>query len=244
MRQIARTDRVARPFIVGAIGDDEFDFVAHRQMVEVAPEIALAFAAARTFEVHDLDDARVEPADVDRARSFDHHGRARFEHRIRQRIHAFLQQRFAAGDFDQVTSVAANYFDDFGDWHPPAFIECVLGVAPFASQVASGEPHEHAWTARVRGFALDAVKDFVDMQAFGNHSYQEPEANFRAASRASSITTRSGTLFSAAIRRQSSYSGEIVVGAPPFAPEVLTRTLPHRVSTSRTSRCNFRRPTG
>jgi len=225
MHQVARNDRVARPFVVGAIGDDEFDFVAHRQMVEVAPEIAFTFAAARTFEVHDLDDARVEPADVDRARSFDHHRRTRVEHRVRQRIHAFLQQRFTAGDFDQVAAVAANYFDDFGNRHPPTFIKCILGVAPFASQVASGQPHEHAWTARVRGFALDAVENFVDVQTLGNHFD-------RAASRAASITTRSGTWCSAAIRRQSSYSGEIVVGSRPCAPEVLTRTLPHRVSTS------------
>ena len=71
------------------------------------------------------------------------YGRARCEHRIRQRIHAFLQQRFTAGDFDQVASVAANYFDDFGYRHPPSFIECVLGVAPFASQVASCfQPHK------------------------------------------------------------------------------------------------------
>src|SRR5579862_7999804 len=133
-------------------------------MVEVAPKISFALTAARTLEVHDLDYARVEPGDVDGPRRLDHHGVARFEHRHRQRIHTFLQQRLAAGHFDQVAAVAANYFSDLRDRHPPAFVECILGVAPFASQVASGEPHEHTRTAGVRRFALDAVEDFVDME--------------------------------------------------------------------------------
>src|ERR1700735_3199358 len=128
-------------------------------MLEVAPQILFALAAAGTFQIHDLDDARVELAHINRSRSLDHHGRAGLEHRMRQRIHALLQQRFAASHFDQVASVAANLFSDFSYRHSLAFEKRVLGIAPFASQVASGEPHENAWTASVRGFTLDAVKN-------------------------------------------------------------------------------------
>src|SRR5215472_11692548 len=70
--EVARANRGARPLIVGAIGQHELDFVTRAQVLEVAPQVAIAFPAARAFEVHDLDDARVEAAHIDGARGFDH----------------------------------------------------------------------------------------------------------------------------------------------------------------------------
>src|ERR1700694_1016730 len=76
-------------------------------------------------------------------------------------MHALLQQRLAAGDFDEAAAEALDLGDDFADLHLAPFVKGVLGIAPRAPQIASGEPDEHAGASGPGRFALDAVEDLV-----------------------------------------------------------------------------------
>src|SRR5208282_6470818 len=98
-------------------------------MAEVAPQIFSALAAAGTFEVHDLDDARIDPAHVARAGGLDHHAESAPEQREHQRMDCVLQQWLAAGYLDQRTAMRLHLLDDFGDGHPAPLAEGVFGVA-------------------------------------------------------------------------------------------------------------------
>src|ERR1700676_3193734 len=111
-------------------------------MLQVAPQIARTLAAAGAFEIHDLDDARIEPRYIRRARGFDHHGAALSQERSDQLMHAILEQRLTPGDLDQVASVAIDLREDFGNRHLAAFIERLSGSAMVAAQVPSAPPHE------------------------------------------------------------------------------------------------------
>src|SRR5260370_32592318 len=93
-----------------------------------------------------------------------HHRITFAEQRIEERIDALLQHRLPASYFHQAASVAAHAFDDLIDCHLPAFIEGVLSVTPYASQIASREPHEHTGAARVSRLALATLEKFVDAE--------------------------------------------------------------------------------
>src|SRR5579885_684674 len=239
-RQAVAGNHRARPFVIGAIADYEFHLVVCGQIMQVAPQVAMGLAAARTFEIHDLDHPRVKPADVGRPRGLDHHLLAVLQQCLAQRVHSLLQQRLAAGDFHQRTAIALDLLHDLGHRHPAAFVKGVLRVAPHASQVAGGQAHERAWAPGMRGFALHAVKDLVDDEmpaVLGHYSNCA-----RAAAAASCITMRSATRCSSAARRQSSYSGLTVVAPAPRA--TLTRIVPQRVAIFLISRSSLSRATG
>ena len=99
-------DDIARELVVRAIGDDELHLVVRRETVEVGPVVLVGFAAAGTLDVDDLHDARRHAIDRPVPAGFEQHRVAGREQPIHQLVHAFLQQRLAAGDFDERAPVA------------------------------------------------------------------------------------------------------------------------------------------
>ena len=96
------------------------------------------------------------------AAGFEHYRTTSFEQPIHQRVHVFLQQRLAAGNLDERTTILPNRGDDLLDRHFAALVERIGGIAPGTSQIACREPHEHAGPTRPGRFALNGVEDFVD----------------------------------------------------------------------------------
>ena len=163
-REIVRADLLARPLVIFARTDDELHFVALREMRDVAPQIARAFAAAGRFQIHDAMHARIDRRDVVRAAGFDEHGAAGVAERGHQREHVFLQQRLAAGDLDERAVEREHLGEHLGHGAFVAFVKGVFGVAVGAAQVAESQPHEDAAPARPGALALDGLVDFVDRQ--------------------------------------------------------------------------------
>ena len=73
-----------------------------------------------------------------------------------------MEERLAAGHFDERSAEAVHFFDDGFECHGLTGIEGISGIAPIAAEIAAGQADENARPASVRGFALNAVKDFVD----------------------------------------------------------------------------------
>src|SRR5215467_1652041 len=73
-RQLMTQDHLARPLVIGAIGEHKLHFVVRCQVINIAPSIARRFAASWTLQVHHLDRARVESAHIARSRGFDQYG--------------------------------------------------------------------------------------------------------------------------------------------------------------------------
>src|SRR5579863_2913664 len=90
-----------------------------------------------------------------------------------------LQHRFAAGDLDQ--SARTQHLDLCGGFfhgHAMTAGESVFAVAPRATQIASGEAHEHARQARMRGFTLDR---FVNLSYLHGEQLPVSVADFKVA---------------------------------------------------------------
>src|SRR5712671_5959060 len=107
---------------------------------------------------------------------------------------AGLQEWLATSDFDEAAAEGVNLGGDVRDVHLMALVEGVLGVAPRAPQVTSGEADEGAGESRPGRFALDAVEDFIDADPRHQASWR------RVAASASSITSLSGASCSRAAR--------------------------------------------
>ena len=70
-------------------------------MLQVLPAISLHFSAAGALQIHDAMDAGVHRRYIDGAARFDQHAEFVVTERFHQRQRVGLQQRFAAGQFDQ-----------------------------------------------------------------------------------------------------------------------------------------------
>ncbi len=148
------------PLIIAAIFDDEFNLIVRLQDFEVRPVVAFDFAAAGAFEINNLDDARIEPGEIEAAAGFDEHGMIGREQAAAQFINFLLQHRLAAGDFDEIAAVAFNLFHDVVEADLFAAVKRVGRVAPNTAQIAAGGANEDAGPADEAGFALDGIEDF------------------------------------------------------------------------------------
>ena len=79
-----------------------FNSSCGRQALEILRQVGVLHAASRRLDVHDLDDARIDP--VERRRGLPSRGApsARFQQAVHQGIHAVLLERLAARDLDEV----------------------------------------------------------------------------------------------------------------------------------------------
>src|SRR5512142_388875 len=155
-------DNAPRPVAVSATRDHELDFVVRTQVIDVLPPVLFDFSGAGTFHVEDDFRALVDGSDVDRPGGLDQHFEAVVAEPADEIERLLLRERLAAGDLDQLRSIALHARDDVVERHPLAAGERVLRVAPAAAEVAAGEADEDTRPAGVRRLALDRVEDFSD----------------------------------------------------------------------------------
>lgn len=159
----------ARPIVIGAVCDDELDFVVGGEEIDVSPVVAMGLAAGGALEVHDADDARVDAVHEDCAGGFEHDGRMAIGEAVHEGVDGGLEEGLAAGDFDGGAVELRDLVKDIVEGHPAAVVEGVRGVAPGAAEVAAGEADEGAGETCAGSFALYGVKDFVDPEAVVGH---------------------------------------------------------------------------
>src|SRR5438874_6579841 len=136
-------------------------------MLNVRPQIPLAFAAAGSFQVHDAMHPQIDLRNIVCAACFQQHCFSGISQRTDQWKNIFLQERLAAGDFDQRTIEFQNFSRNLGQRFLFAFVKGIGGVAISAAQVAEGQPHKHAWKSRPSAFTLNRVIDLVNSQRCG-----------------------------------------------------------------------------
>src|SRR4029077_7439222 len=131
-------------FVIVAILDDELHLVMPRQQIDILPVVLVGLAAARTFHVHDLDDARRHTGNGAMPAGFEHHGIAAIEQHIHQRKDIFLEKRLSASDLDEPALMRLNLLNYIVNRSFLSFVKRVRSVAPGAPQVAGGKTHEYA----------------------------------------------------------------------------------------------------
>ena len=99
--QLVRGDLFLGPRVIFRRADDKFDFIGCLQVREVFKTVACHLAAAGAFQIHDAADARVNFRNVMRAAGLDEDGEAGVAELRHQWDGVFLQERFAAGQFDE-----------------------------------------------------------------------------------------------------------------------------------------------
>src|SRR5262245_61038109 len=110
--------------------------------------VSMRFAAAWTFYVQNLNCARVQSACVETASGLDQRGIAFITKPARElRAFALLNQRLAAGDFNQFTAVTANFLHHFIDRHLDAASERVFAVAPRTTEITPRQSYENTGQA-------------------------------------------------------------------------------------------------
>jgi hypothetical protein len=92
----------------------ELHLVVRRQRSRFVQSF-LSVAAARAFDVDDLDDRTGDARDRPVPSGFEHDGAVAREQPIHQLVHVLLQQRFAAGDLHELASVPADGGHDILD---------------------------------------------------------------------------------------------------------------------------------
>src|SRR5438552_228654 len=191
-----RRDLFFGPPVILLGANDELDFIGAFQMRQVLPTIAVLFAAARAFQVHDAAHARVHRRDVERAAGFEEHGETVVAKRFHEREGVGLEQRFASGQFHQRQRVAADvsrlwwsaewgvrsaeskrrrqamdFTADFVERNLFTLSERVSRIAIRAAEIAGGEAHEYAWQPGESAFTLDAHINFVDDQRVRHRNF-------------------------------------------------------------------------
>src|SRR5947207_3048275 len=96
------------------------------------------------------------------AARLEHHGSTGGDQSIHQVVDVLLEQRLAARDFDERTSILLDRAEHGVDRHLPPFRERVRRVTPRAAEVACGQADEDAGLSGARRLALNRVEDLVD----------------------------------------------------------------------------------
>ncbi|VTR65228.1 hypothetical protein DESC_300024 [Desulfosarcina cetonica] len=76
----------------------------------------------------------------------------------------FLEQRLTPGQGDQPAAKGCHLFENLRYRVLRALIVGVARVTIAAAQVAAGETHKHTGPSGMDGFALNAVKDFINLE--------------------------------------------------------------------------------
>ena len=132
--------------------------------LEIRPVIAVRLAAARTLDVHDLDDAVLHLFEADVPARLEHHREPVIQQPLHERIDVLLQQRLATGDLDHLAVERLHAGHDVVDRHLVSFGEGVRRIAPGTAEVAGRQAYEHAPPARMSRLPLDRMEDLVNRE--------------------------------------------------------------------------------
>jgi hypothetical protein len=128
----------------------------------VFPSISLFHLTAGALDVHNSFYARINPANVMVATGLNHNLKRFIAEMPHQGMNILLEQRFAACDFNKITSVFFHLLKDSIQVQFGAFLESIRCVAPAAPKITSRQPDKDTWPSNACRFTLDAEKDFVD----------------------------------------------------------------------------------
>ena len=159
-RKIATTNQVARPFVVASILDHKLHFVLRRQSLQIRPMHPLSHPTSRTFYVEHHADSPVDPGSIDGTARLQQHLKPFVTEPGEQRTRLRLTEWLPSGHLDQGTPEGTHLLDHIVLRQISAAIERIGRVTPGAPKRASGQTNEHAGSARMGGFALDAMEDF------------------------------------------------------------------------------------
>lgn len=99
--EIVLADEVAGEFVVGAIGENEFQFVVSAKRVQILEREGIGFAGMGTLHVDNLDDFFGDMRERALATGFEQHLVVGVKELFHERDYfALLQHGFAAGDLD------------------------------------------------------------------------------------------------------------------------------------------------
>src|SRR6478736_3072888 len=138
VRKIVRRGDLARILEVLAIRDDELDFVARREQIEIVPVHATGFATAGTLDVDDAVDAWRHLGDRDVPAGFEQDGVRLIEQALHQRDHVLLQEWLTAGDLDEWHPEVPDLGENVVERLLASLGECIDGVAPRTPEIAGG----------------------------------------------------------------------------------------------------------
>src|SRR6185437_9419033 len=166
------TNKVARKFVIRAIGNDKLQLVGRSERIEVGNAEAATFPRCGTFHVHDLVDGFRHVLQRALAAGLDQHLITIFEELLHERHHlALLQHRLSASNFHQLDrSKGTDSAQHFIDREFVSAGKGELAVAPRAAQIAPRKPHEDAWQSCEGGLALDGFVDFDETHRLGLYS--------------------------------------------------------------------------
>lgn len=160
--EIVCSDDIHRPVEITTVQNHKLHLIGRMKIADILPVIGMLVTAAGTFDVHDADDPTIQLMDGKATARFDQHRVAEIAQSLRQRIDLLLHERFAAGDFYQVTPIALHLADDLVHGHPVTAIKSVLRVAPATAKRTPGEPDKHTGQSGVGGLPLNRIKNFRD----------------------------------------------------------------------------------
>jgi hypothetical protein len=140
-------------------------------VLQIFQAIAVTFAAARAFQVHDPADATIDPRNVVSATGFQEDGEPIIAERFHEGDTIFLEQGFSAGQFDQWkvaillpewTGQPVHFCLDLGKCALLPFSKCVSSITIGTTQVAGGQADKDARQPRERALSLQAQVNLVD----------------------------------------------------------------------------------
>src|ERR1019366_994987 len=165
-------NKVAGEFVVGAVGQDELEFIVRPERFQILEREGVGFAGVRTLHIDDLDDLLRNARQGPFAAGLDQHLVVGVQKLLHQGDDfALLQHGFAAGDLDQSASRTqpGDFAEHFLQRHFFPTVETELAVTPGAAQVASGQTHKDAGQSGIRRFTLERFVDLGDL-------HEEPSA--------------------------------------------------------------------
>jgi len=163
-------EKVASVKVIALIEDDELDLVLRLERREILKAEFLGLAASGTLDVHDFHHRARKFADEPLAARLDQNPEVLTQQAAGpRRIVLFLQQPPASRIFHQPPAERLHAAENRLRRHLFAAVKRVGGIAPVATQVAAGQPNEHARQPGERGLALNGLEYFGD-----NHSQTRP----------------------------------------------------------------------
>src|SRR5208282_1791504 len=146
-------NKVARKFVVGAVGQDELQLVVRPERLQILEGECIRLTRVRTLYVDDLDDLFRDPREWTFAAGL----KQNLVVGVQKLLHqgddfALLQHRLAAGDLDEPAgrTESSDLAEHFLQRHLASAVKAELAVAPGAAQITSSQSHEDAGQAGVR----------------------------------------------------------------------------------------------
>ncbi len=96
------------PLVIGPVADHEFDDIVRLKLIGNPRQIALDLARARSLDIDNAANARIDGADIDRPARLERHFVARIAKRTQQLDTTRLRKRLAARDTDMLHAVVGD----------------------------------------------------------------------------------------------------------------------------------------